>query len=112
MAERRRCVAGGGGGELVGIFSLGDYARARSSSTVASRDTPVRGIMTPNVVTVTPDQDLSDCMRIMTDKRNRHLPSWTGAAGRVLSIGDDEGRAGRAEFLIGQLSDYIGGVTV
>ena len=62
------------GGQLVGIFSERDYARKVILHGQASRETPVRAIMTSNVVTVSPDQDLSDCMRIMTDKRIRHLP--------------------------------------
>lgn len=102
------------GGDLVGIFSERDYARKVILHGHASRDTPVRSIMTSNVVTVGPDQDLSDCMRIMTDKRIRHLPVMD--AGRqvgVLSIGDVmKAVLAEQEFLIGQLSDYIGGATV
>ena len=102
------------GGQLVGIFSERDYARKVILHGQASRETPVRAIMTPNVVTVSPDQDLSDCMRIMTDKRIRHLPVIEG--GRqvgVLSIGDVmKSVLAEQEFLIGQLSSYIGGATV
>jgi len=102
------------GGQLVGIFSERDYARKVILHGQASRETPVRAIMTSNVVTVSPDQDLSDCMRIMTDKRIRHLPVIEG--GRqvgVLSIGDVmKAVLAEQEFLIGQLSSYIGGATV
>ena len=101
-------------GRLEGMVSERDYARKVILHGHASRDTPVRAIMTSNVVTVTPDQDLSDCMRIMTDKRIRHLPVMDG--GRqvgVLSIGDVmKAVLAEQEFLIGQLSNYIGGVTV
>ncbi len=102
------------GGELVGIFSERDYARKVILQGHASRETPVRAIMTDKVVTVSPEQDLSDCMRLMTDKRIRHLPVMEG--GRqvgVLSIGDVmKAVMAEQEFLIGQLSDYIGGATV
>ena len=102
------------GGRLVGIFSERDYARKVILHGHASRDTPVSAIMTPDVVTVTPEQDLSDCMRIMTDKRIRHLPVLEG--GRqigVLSIGDVmKAVLAEQEFLILQLSDYIGGASV
>jgi CBS domain-containing protein len=102
------------GGQLVGIFSERDYARKVILHGQASRETPVSAIMTSNVVTVSPDQDLSDCMRIMTDKRIRHLPVIEG--GRqvgVLSIGDVmKAVLAEQEFLIGQLSSYIGGATV
>lgn len=102
------------GGELVGIFSERDYARKVILHGQASRETPVRAIMTANVVTVSPDQDLSDCMRIMTDKRIRHLPVIdSGRQVGVLSIGDVmKAVLAEQEFLIGQLSDYIGGATV
>lgn len=102
------------GDELVGIFSERDYARKVILHGQASRDTPVRSIMTPNVVTVSPEQDLSDCMRIMTDKRVRHLPVIEdGRQIGVLSIGDVmKAVLAEQEFLIGQLSDYIGGATV
>ena len=102
------------GGQLVGIFSERDYARKVILHGQASRETPVSAIMTSNVVTVSPEQDLSDCMRIMTDKRIRHLPVIEG--GRqvgVLSIGDVmKAVLAEQEFLIGQLSSYIGGATV
>lgn len=101
-------------GELVGIFSERDYARKVILQGQASRDTPVRAIMTPDVVTVEPEHDLSDCMRIMTDKRIRHLPVMEdGRQVGVLSIGDVmKAVLKEQEFLIGQLSDYIGGAAV
>ena len=102
------------GQELVGIFSERDYARKVILHGQASRETPVRAIMTAIGVTVSPDQDLSDCMRIMTDKRIRHLPVMdSGRQVGVLSIGDVmKAVLAEQEFLIGQLSDYIGGATV
>ncbi len=101
-------------GQLVGIFSERDYARKVILHGHASRETPVRAIMTENVVTVTPDQDLSDCMRLMTDKRIRHLPVMEGGQQvGLLSIGDVmKAVLAEQEFLISQLSDYIGGTTV
>lgn len=102
------------GGELVGIFSERDYARKVILHGHASRETPVRAIMTANVVTVGPEEDLSTCMRVMTDKRIRHLPVLEdGRQVGVLSIGDVmKAVLAEQEFLIGQLSDYIGGAAV
>ncbi|MFO1503129.1 MAG: CBS domain-containing protein [Steroidobacteraceae bacterium] len=76
-------------GLLAGIVSERDYARkvillGRSSATTAVRD-----IMTTPVVTLPPDSTVDDAMRLMTERRIRHLP--VVAAGRVLgvvSIGD------------------------
>lgn len=75
--------------QLVGIVSERDYARkvilkGRSSST-----TPVRDIMTPEVITVTPGDSVHRCMRLVTDKHIRHLPVVeNGKVVGVVSIGD------------------------
>jgi CBS domain-containing protein len=77
------------GQELAGIVSERDYARkvillGRSSSTTA-----VREIMSSPVVTLSPDSTVDAAMRLMTERRIRHLPVVT--AGRVVgvvSIGD------------------------
>lgn len=102
------------GGKLVGIFSERDYARKVILQGHASRDTPVSAIMTADVVTVGPDQDLGTCMRLMTERRIRHLP--VVEAGRqigMISIGDAmKAVLAEQEFLIGQLSDYIGGAPI
>jgi CBS domain-containing protein len=77
------------GDQLVGIVSERDYARKVVLLGRSSTDTRVAEIMTPKVVTVTPKQDAHDCMRLMTDKRIRHLPVMSGERViGVLSIGD------------------------
>jgi CBS domain-containing protein len=49
----------------------------------------VSAIMTGKVISVTPRQDAHDCMRLMTDKRIRHLPVvQDGELIGVISIGD------------------------
>ena len=77
------------GGELLGILSERDSARKVVLLGRASSDTPVRQIMSAPVVTVPPSESIDDCMRIMPERRIRHLP--VTANGRVvgmLSIGD------------------------
>ena len=101
-------------GRLVGIFSERDYAHKVILQGQGSRDTKVSAIMTPEVVTVSPEHDLADCMRLMTEKRIRHLPVLEeGQQVGVISIGDVmKAVLAEQEFLIGQLSEYIGGAQV
>jgi CBS domain-containing protein len=61
-------------GRLAGVFSERDYARGGELAGRSAQDTPVRELMTPDVIFVTPDQTVEQCMALMTAKRMRHLP--------------------------------------
>ena len=77
------------GNELAGIVSERDYARKVVLLGRSSAETPVWQIMSAPVVTVSLDTSAQDCMRLMTERRIRHLP--VVEHGRVLgmvSIGD------------------------
>ena len=74
---------------LVGIVSERDYARQVILKGRASRETPVSEIMTSRVVASRPDQQISSCLALMTEKRIRHMPVMRDdAVIGVVSIGD------------------------
>ena len=97
------------GTHLVGILSERDYARQVILKGKTSKETPVREIMTREVVSVRPEQTIDDCMAIMTDKRFRHLPVVVGVdVIGVLSIGDIvKALLEEQRYRIEQLEGYI-----
>jgi CBS domain-containing protein len=76
-------------GQLVGMISERDYTRKISLKGKSSKQTPVREIMTEEVVTVNTGDTISACMRVMTDSRIRHLPVMEGKKMiGLVSLGD------------------------
>jgi CBS domain-containing protein len=95
----------------IGVISERDYARNMILKGRTSRDTAIREIMSPFAVTVRPEQDLEECMELMTDRHVRHLPVMQGdKLVGILSIGDIvKGIISFKEFMIHELEKYIKG---
>ena len=96
-------------GKLVGIVSERDYTRKVALLGRNSRETPVREIMTRNVLVVAPTTRTRQCMALMSEKKIRHLPVMDGATViGMISIRDlmDDIIADH-EMTIAQLESYI-----
>lgn len=98
-------------GNLVGMFSERDYARKVILQGKSSRQTSVREIMSNRVFHIDYNQNIEDCMALMTEKHIRHLPVLQGdAIVGVISIGDVVKEIiAEQEFVINQLENYISG---
>ena len=58
----------------IGIFSERDYARKIILKGKSSKDTLLNEVMTKELITVTGDYKIDQCMEIMNEKKIRHLP--------------------------------------
>ncbi len=98
------------GTRLVGIFSERDYARKVILRGKASKDIPVREVMSDKISCVTLAQSVEDCMALMTNRHVRHLPVL-GPHQEVIgivSIGDlVKETISEQQFIIDQLEQYI-----
>jgi CBS domain-containing protein len=61
-------------GQMVGIFSERDFARKIIVMGKCSLETPVKEIMTHEMITINPEQTIDDAMLLMTKYHIRHLP--------------------------------------
>ncbi len=77
-------------GETVdGIISERDVVNGLADHGAELRAMMVSELMTRNVVTCAPSDEIRDIMRLMTQKRIRHLPViYHGKLAGVISIGD------------------------
>ena len=77
-------------GRLAGIVTERDYLRRVTLQGRDERTTPVREIMTSELVYVGPEASIDECMAVMTERRIRHLPVLADEREVVgiVSIGD------------------------
>ncbi len=82
-------VVSADGQQVDGIVSERDVVRHLQTSGAAVLDTRVADIMTVEVSTCGPDDDVEQLMRQMTDLRVRHVPVVVeGSLRGIVSIGD------------------------
>jgi CBS domain-containing protein len=99
------------GDKLIGIFSERDYTRKVALEGKTSQKTLVREIISTDVTTATTDNTIEDCMKLMTEKRVRHLPVMKdGKMVGFISIGDMVNSIISAQSAtIDQMESYLAG---
>jgi CBS domain-containing protein len=76
-------------GFLRGIVTERDYARKVVAGGLSGEESRVADIMTAEVYTTGIEQNIDECMMLMTEKRIRHLPVVDGdQVLGIISIGD------------------------
>ena len=102
-------VVSGDGTEVVGIVTERDILHGLAEHGAALLEKTVGDIMTCEVITAAPEDDVDTLMGLMTQRRCRHVPvKADGALCGVISIGDlVKSRLQEAEREASQLRDYI-----
>jgi CBS domain-containing protein len=97
------------GGAVAGIVSERDVVQRVHRHGAELLSVPVSEIMTSDVVTCLPDDEVDHLMRIMTERRIRHLPVVVdGALAGIVSIGDlVKARIGELEDERAHLHSYL-----
>jgi CBS domain-containing protein len=111
LAEHRigAVIVSNDGTSVDGIASERDIVRAFAKRGAAVMSEPVTAIYTAEVYTVTPDTQIEDVMRMMTERRVRHAPVvQDGSLRGIVSIGDVvKNRIDELETERAALTDYI-----
>ncbi|MGQ0464227.1 MAG: CBS domain-containing protein [Sporichthyaceae bacterium] len=83
------CVLSPDGALVVGIVSERDIALGLASRGASVLDAPVSELATADVQTAAMDTTLDELMRVMTERRVRHVPILVdGVLSGLISIGD------------------------
>ena len=100
---------------VVGVFSESDFTRAHASrKTVLQPGTKIRKLMSNNIIYVTEDYRLDECMTVMVKMKIRHLPVLKGDAPiAFLSMRHImEALVEDNQFMVSQLVTYITGSSI
>jgi CBS domain-containing protein len=102
-------VVSADGTSVDGIASERDIVRAFAKRGAAAMSEPVTAIYTAEVHTVTPETQIEEVMRMMTERRIRHAPVvLDGNLRGIVSIGDVvKNRIDELETERAALTDYI-----
>ncbi len=97
--------------KLAGIFTERDYARKVVLKGKKSKETQIGEIMTGNLITVSPESSIDECMALMTGKYIRHLPVIeNNKLAGIISIGDVVRHIIKEQkFIIENMEQYIAG---
>ena len=113
LAEHRfgAVVVSHDGASVDGIASERDIVRAFAKRGAAVMSEAITAIYTAEVHTVTPETQLEDVMRMMTEQRVRHAPVVVdGGLRGIVSLGDVvKNRIDELETERAALTDYIRG---
>jgi CBS domain-containing protein len=111
LAEHRigAIVVSADGDTVAGIVSERDIARGLHEHGAGLLDLPVSAVMTTDVSTCSPHDDIPSVARVMTQRRFRHLPVVVdGSLVGIVSIGDVvKKRIDQLETETDQLRDYL-----
>ena len=111
LAEHRigAVVVSHDGTSVDGIASERDIVRAFAKRGAAAMSEPVTAIYTAEVHTITPETQIEEVMRMMTERRVRHAPVvQDGVLRGIVSIGDVvKNRIDELETERAALTDYI-----
>ena len=97
------------GDQVAGIFTERDYARKVGLQDVNPSAIKIADIMTRQLITVTPETSVNECMVIITDNHIRHLPVMQdGKLVGIVTIGDVvKDMIDELQFAVKQLENYI-----
>ena len=97
-------------GAIAGILSERDIVRGLSQTDAVCTTAVVGDLMTTNVLTCHEDDSTESLMKIMTDKRIRHLPvtDGTGELCGMVTIGDVvKSRLDEMDMEVDNLRNYV-----
>lgn len=97
------------GERVVGIFTERDFARKVGLQNWLPSTMKVADVMTRELITVSPEDNVNKCMALITEHRVRHLPVMEdGRLVGIVSIGDVvKDIIEELQFAVKQMENYI-----